>query len=264
MSTTTNASGFGSDALAARLGIPANANIPVEDRPCARDLATLPPSLIEQLADALNLAEASLMSRVDVSVGARPVGAVIDGIVAGVAAFPWVSDEAHHNGNSDGDGEFFDSAYGYAAHEPLDLPRLFARDRHAALATDAAVLRPTKGRNSTSPTLSGSTMAFGFVIGLAVITPTLWVSSTDKIDKIMERSGALAPAMLAPPLLSTAALEVGERALASPSRTGSPDVEFEEASRRLAVGDFIGARDHLRRAVAAGEERARVLLDALE
>jgi hypothetical protein len=265
MSTTLNAPGFGVDALAARLGIPAN--LPVDSSHCARDLGgrdldTMPPSLIEQLADALNLAEASLLSRVEVCVGASPVVTVVEGLVAGVAAFPWGSDQSHCNGN--GNGECFDPTYGHLAHEALDLPRLFDRDRQAALAADAAVQRPTKRRKSSGSTLSGSTMAFGFAIGLAVIAPTLWVSSAEKIEKIVERAG-VAPTMLTPPMLTAAALEAGERAVATTasSRTEA-DTAFEEASRRLAVGDFIGARDYLRRAVAAGEDRARALLDALE
>ena len=63
------------------------------------------------------------------------------------------------------------------------------------------------------------------------------------------------------------AYEIAERRGAEPSdaeRGELAQAAFDAASRHLAVGDYVGARDLLRLASQYGEERARALLDALE
>jgi hypothetical protein len=126
--------------------------------------------------------------------------------------------------------------------DALDLPRLFAP-------TPAAPKR-RPGTRSASP-LSGRTVALGFVIGLAVAGPITGVAAL--------RPGwpdAVQPSVVISTLAPASTL--------TPAQDPDGIAAFDEASLRLARGDYIGARDLLRRAVAAGEDRARMLLDALD
>ena len=115
-------------------------------------------------------------------------------------------------------------------------------------------------------------MGLGFAVGIAVIAPTLWLSSADDIAAIAVRSAPMTQTALAPttpsrPFVPAAAFEVGELAaapLTDAERIEQASLAFQEASRRIAIGDYLGARDHLRHAVALGEEHARSLLNALE
>ena len=146
-----------------------------------------------------------------------------------------------------------------------DLPRFFDRNRRTA----ETLQRLTHPAAALSPL----TIACGFVVGLAVIVPSLWLVNADKIDELAKRS---APLALASPLMTastaatfvpTSAYEIAERGGAAPTeaeRSQLVQAAFDEASRRIAAGDYIGARDRLRQAVTFGEERARALLDALE
>jgi hypothetical protein len=156
-------------------------------------------------------------------------------------------------------------------HDHADLPRFFDRDRvSAGGAADALSGYPSPTR---AQSLSPAIMAFGFVVGLAVILPTLWLVNADKIARVAQRS---APLALAAPLIAAsavatlvpaAAYEIAERSGAAPSEAERAELAvaaLEDASRRLAVGDYIGARDRLRQAVLYGEDRARALLDTLE
>jgi hypothetical protein len=150
--------------------------------------------------------------------------------------------------------------------DAADLPRFFALDRevppHHSLSHAAA-----------SQKLSTATMAFGFLIGLALILPTMWLSDVGKVSIIAKRaapSGNLTmPLMTASsvaPLVPAAAFEVAERGGRPPTeveRLELAEAAFLEASRRIAAGDYIGARDQLRRAITFGENRAQELLDAL-
>ena len=148
----------------------------------------------------------------------------------------------------------------------IDLPRFFDRDRPSL--QQLRVVSP-----GASSMLSGSSMALGFVIGLAVIAPMLWLSHAAKVTTLAKGTmplGLAAPMLTASTvatLVPAAALEVGERGAAAPSAAEQAELglaAFEEAGRRIAFGDYMGARDALRQAVALGEDRARALLDALE
>jgi hypothetical protein len=148
----------------------------------------------------------------------------------------------------------------------LDLPRFFERDRQIPEKPPVAFAGSASG-------LSASTMALGFVIGLAVVAPTLWLSQGGGTAPIAHRGAAMgltAPLLAASAvatLVPSAALEVGERGGAPPSPAEQAmlgSAAFELAAQLIGIGDYMGARDALRQAVAFGEERARDMLDALE
>jgi hypothetical protein len=145
-----------------------------------------------------------------------------------------------------GDDEHFDA-----------LPRLFYRARAAKPQAPLA----------TPGWLSGTTMAFGFAIGLALTGPMLMVKLKDKGARTVQPAVAqMFDATLITALVPTSAAIDASEKLAAPAAGTSDEAQaaFEEAGRRISNGDYIGARDYLRRAVAAGEERARALLKALD
>jgi hypothetical protein len=155
----------------------------------------------------------------------------------------------------------FDSEHDDAA----DLPRFFDPGRQAL----------PRQVHQPSQQLSAGTMALGFAIGLAVIAPTMWLASAEKISAASKRVTASAVGLTTPmltastvaTLIPAAAFEVAERGGKEPTeaeRLELAEVAFLEASRRIAAGDYIGARDQLRQALAFGEERARALLDGLQ
>jgi hypothetical protein len=141
-----------------------------------------------------------------------------------------------------------------------DLPRLFApkpvRGQPVALLPRPG--RPAIYQGGHASPLSGRTVALGFTIGLALAGPVTWVaalhSSVRGADRFVTASAA-GPS----PIISTLAPAVD-----TASDTDGGIAAFDEAGRRIARGDYIGARDLLRRAVAAGEDRARALLNALD
>jgi hypothetical protein len=137
------------------------------------------------------------------------------------------------------------------------LPRLFYR------------ARPAKQQSPlvTPGWLSGTTMAFGFAIGLALTGPMLMVKFKDKGARIVQPAVAhMIDATLITALVPTSAAVDASEKLAAPTAESADEAQaaFEEAGRLISIGDYIGARDYLRRAVAAGEERARALLKALD
>jgi hypothetical protein len=157
------------------------------------------------------------------------------------------------------DPQAFDCEHDDAA----DLPRFFDPVRQAL---PRQVVQP-------SQPLSAATMALGFAIGLVLIAPAMWLATAEKISAASMRVTAtsLTTPMLAASAVATlipaAAFEVAERGGKEPTeaeRLELAEAAFLEASRRIAAGDYIGARDQLRQALAFGEDRARALLDAMQ
>ncbi len=153
-------------------------------------------------------------------------------------------------------------------YDAADLPRFFDVDRHVSNSQMGA-------RKRSSHQLSASTMAIGFAIGIAMMAPVMWVASNDKNSVASKRVTASATGLTTPmlaastvaTLVPSAAFEVAERGGKEPTdaeRLELAEAAFFEASRRIAAGDYIGARDQLRQALSFGEDRARALLDALQ
>ena len=240
------------------------------------DPARLPSSLVAQLADALGTAEARC--KVTPRITILPVTVTAPVKVAQSAAYinaesaPFLSDATppanpppfwrdqptRHVQSPTDDHD-----------DGADLPRFFDRKN-----SDDAQRRSIPARDPM-PTLSPLIAAFGFVVGLIVILPTLWLASADKLNQLSQNSPPLtltAPTAPARQLATSqaptvTAYEIAERSGAEPSdaeRGELAQAAFDAASRHLAVGDYIGARDQLRLASHYGEELARVLLEALE
>jgi hypothetical protein len=256
-------------------------------------MQSLPATLVDQLADALGAAEARCAAAQRVRILPVSVPPFLTGTQPGsfvnaeTAPFLTESEAAlphlppsftvppalpgHASSASDvidgwtGEDTFSSQRRHDSEHDSsMDLPRFFDRERLSSQRLRAVSPEASK--------LSASTMALGFVIGLAVIAPALWLTNASKLA-LAKRTvplGLTAPLLTAAAvatLVPAAALEVGERGGAPPSEVQEIDMglaAFEEAARLIASGDFMGARDALRQAVALGEDRARAMLDALE
>jgi hypothetical protein len=187
-------------------------------------------ALVDELAAALNLASDSATPIDTWSTDQRRLPHVAFGRSADShgAIDAVMVDDRYHDGGDD-----FDA-----------LPRLFARV--PAVVVTKRTKRPQRSVRPSSGTaspLSGRTVALGFAMGLAVAGPITWVAA---------QTSGLGGFTQPPTMISQLA------------PFEAPDAAFDEASRRLARGDYIGARDLLRHAVAAGEDRARALLNALD
>jgi hypothetical protein len=253
---------------------------------------TLPEMLVGQLADALGAAEARCAQRVNIKPisvspihrGAEPSSFINAETAPFLTDTPFLRDAgsapsllppsflvppalpAHAlplSGAVEGWARYDEVEAEHDAN--VDLPRFFDRDRPSS--QNLRVASP-----GAAPKLSIFTMALGFVIGLAVVAPTLWLSHTVQQAVVLHGApmGLQAPLLAASvvaTLVPAAALEVGERGGAPPSEAEQAELglaAFELAARLIANGDYMGARDALRQAVAFGEDRARAMLDALE
>jgi hypothetical protein len=262
---------------------------------------SVPPTLVEQLADALGAAEARCAEQ---RINIQPISCQSSLRVAAPYSPPsyintetapfLVQPRSYFGGSADGwaqapemmppplphssvvaDGISSFNQMGSVPADPVDhwaepddaadLPRCFAPSRTSV--GHRVPSHPVAAQN-----FSAATMAVGFVIGLALILPTMWLSGAGKAPK---RANAMAGSLTMPlmtassvaSLVPAAAFEVAERGGKAPTeaeRLELAEAAFLEASRRIAVGDYIGARDQLRRAIAFGEDRAQALLDALQ
>jgi hypothetical protein len=212
-------------------GFPAsNFEAATQDEPGGRTLARA--ILVDQLAAALNLPyETDPVRQAHVSSGP---------VALSLPDRPWQPD------------------IGFNDHAELDtlddLPRLFARTTASTKQQpqpSAFTRTATRRYPRSDRTLSGRTVALGFAIGLAVAGPVTWVAAS---QTHVRQNASLPDSGHPSALVSTLASLDGADGIAA----------FDEASRRIARGDYIGARDLLRRAVTAGEDRARMLLNALD
>jgi hypothetical protein len=266
--------------------------------PCTslHEICALPAALVDQLADALGVAEArcAATQRMHVAPGATaqpvrlteatpyvnaesapflraafpsPHGAALSSLPAASAADQWMAQHGRQPQHATGASDDTDPHHADPYHDDaLELPRFFERSQRPSPLLHSST-------STATATLSPPTMACGFVIGLAVIVPALWVLNVDKISDLAKHSAPLAltapmlTASAVATLVPSAAYEIAERGGAAPTeaeRSELAQAAFEEANRRIAAGDYIGARDKLQQAVDFGAERARALLDALD
>jgi hypothetical protein len=275
---------------------------------------SMPPTLVEQLADALGAAEARCAEQriniqpINIQPSLRAAAPYIppsyinaetapflvqprtfDSSFVGVLAqapamlppptqLPVAADavRAFSSFGQPGSGPAEPADHWAEQEDTADLPRFFAPDRQP-------MPRQLASMSGTTHNLSAATMALGFVIGLALILPAMWLASAGKNTNTSKRvtasasgqtsnqtGGLTMPLMTASSLSSlvpASAFEVAERGGKAPTeleRLELAEAAFLEASRRIAVGDYIGARDQLRRAITFGEDRAQALLDALQ
>jgi hypothetical protein len=216
-------------------------------------------SLVDRLASALNLPDTRPPSRPFLAIlqtprqhaGAQQLPPSFNAATFNAAAPPGdrdflIEDYWSRQQGADNPGHR-DAAY------RDDLPRLFYRS------PTARPVQPT--RRHAKPVqypLAAKSMACGFAIGIAMAGPALWLTS--------DQSGPGSSLQTEPMLLAGAPVAGNLTTVRRVSTDASADsalAAFDEAQRRIAAGDYIGARDLLRRAAEAGQDRAQAWLDAL-
>jgi hypothetical protein len=142
------------------------------------------------------------------------------------------------------------------------LPRLFYR-----ASSERSALPAQRAQRPVQYPLAVKSMACGFAVGIAIAGPAMWLSS-DPNGRQAPSSITLQATLAGPALLAAGTVSVGAnltttRPVSADASADSALAAFEEAQRRIAAGDYIGARDFFRQAVDAGEDRAQAWLDAL-